>query len=181
MPVQFKCDQHHCAAAPGGTVAAAAAAAVGVAATAPVVMETTSADKTAAAAAAMSKFSFKASGVTDGGGGGEFGRHRTAFLSGTSPPTSPLSPTSSGNMSFLSVTPLSPPILRSELGGVVKAHTDNLDRYIAEIEATETTGSLPVMPKKQQKLPYIRRRYTGERGWVVGKLRYLWSEESNLI
>ena len=80
-----------------------------------------------------------------------------------SPPTSPLSPTSSGNMSFLSVAPLSPPILRSELGGVVKAHTDNLDRYIAEIEATEATGSLPTMPaKKQPKLPYIRRRYTGK-------------------
>ena len=86
---------------------------------------------------------------------------RRSFV-GSPPPTSPLSPTSSGNMSFLSVAPLSPPILRSELGGVVKAHTDNLDRYIAEIEATEATGSLPTMPaKKQPKLPYIRRRYTG--------------------
>ena len=86
------------------------------------------------------------------------GDFKRAFVSPPPPPVSPLSPTSAGNMSFLSVTPLSSP-LRPD--GLVKAHTDNLDRYIAEIEATESTGSLPVMPKKQQ--PYIRRRYTGMR------------------
>jgi len=89
--------------------------------------------------------------------------HQPSFKRGLiSPPTSPLSPTSSGTTSFLSVTPLSPP-LGSKLGGMVKAHTDNLDRYISEMETGSESGSAshPVLKRQQQK--YVRRRYTDTR------------------
>ena len=55
----------------------------------------------------------------------------------------------------------------SRLGGVVKAHSDNLDKYISEVEASSASGlegedqlgsPLGKQPKK-----YVRRRYTDTR------------------
>lgn len=91
------------------------------------------------------KFTFKSRQGEDG---------KRTFVS----PTSPLSPTEPGTTtSLLSVTPLSPPI-GARLGGVVKAHTDNLDRYISEIEKEGEEAVLSKPPKK-----YVRRRYTDTR------------------
>lgn len=112
-----------------------------------------------------SKFSFKTPGVviatTSATSIGDDHQPAMPYKRGLTspPPTSPLSPTFSGTTSLLSVTPLSPP-LGSKLGGMVKAHTDNLDRYISELETSESSGSLPVLAKQQK---YVRRRYTDTR------------------
>ena len=55
----------------------------------------------------------------------------------------------------------------ARLGGVVKAHSDNLEKYISEVEASSASGlegdDQMGTPLGTQQKKYVRRRYTDTR------------------